>query len=116
MSNDVQNVEIESSQETHGSFLSYTFGFILSLLLTFLAFFLVAKKILSGWPLILVIVPLGVFQAFIQLFCFLHLGAEKRPRRNLMVFLFMALVLVILVSGSIWIMYNLDTRLMETPK
>jgi cytochrome o ubiquinol oxidase operon protein cyoD len=51
---------------------------------------------------------LAVVQLFVQLYFFLHMGDESKPRWNLMAFLFMLLVLVIVVFGSLWIMKNLD--------
>jgi cytochrome o ubiquinol oxidase subunit IV len=43
---------------------------------------------------------------------FLHLGRETRPRWKLAVFLFMLGVILILVFGSLWIMTNLNYRMM----
>jgi heme/copper-type cytochrome/quinol oxidase subunit 4 len=42
---------------------------------------------------------------------FLHLGNEAKPRLKLLVFGFMALVVMILVFGSLWIMYSLNYRM-----
>ncbi len=83
---------------------AYIIGFILSLLLT----------LASYWTLIHVLIGLSCIQAFIQLVCFLHLGLESQPSWNLLSFLFMLLVLVILVFGSLWIMHNLNERVMPT--
>jgi cytochrome o ubiquinol oxidase operon protein cyoD len=44
----------------------------------------------------------------VQLHYFFHLGQESKPRWNLLMFLFMALVLVVVVFGSLWIMYSLE--------
>lgn len=91
---------------------SYVIGFILSLILTFSAYFLTIESFFSKWILINTLALLAVTQMVVQLLFFLHLGEEKKPRWNILSFLFMALVVVILVCGSLWIMYNLDTRLM----
>jgi len=96
----------------HGSYLSYTVGFVLSIVFTLAAYFLVVDKILSGRQLVLAIVGLAVAQLFVQLVFFLHLGRESRPRWNQMTFWFAALVVVIVVFGSIWIMENLDYNMM----
>jgi cytochrome o ubiquinol oxidase operon protein cyoD len=52
----------------------------------------------------------------VQLVFFLHLGGEGKPRWRLTAFLFMLLVLVILVFGSLWIMYNLDYHMTMSPE
>lgn len=96
----------------HGSYLSYTIGFVLSIVLTLAAYFLVVDKILSGRELVAAIMGLAVAQLFVQLVFFLHLGRESRPRWNLMVFLFAALVVLIVVLGSLWIMENLHYNMM----
>ena len=101
--------------DTHApntSMKGYIFAFLSSIALTLAAYFLVENQLLIGPPLVCSIVILGLIQAVIQLIFFLYLGKEKKPRSNLLVFLFMALVLSILIIGTIWIMYSLNTRLM----
>lgn len=100
-------------EATHGTFKSYVIGFILSIILTLAAYFLVVNHVWSEWTLILAIVGLGLVQVFVQLFFFLHLGEESKPYWNVLIFLFMLLVLVVIVSGSLWIIYNLDYRVMS---
>lgn len=82
---------------------SYLLGFVLSIALTLGAYFVRAE---------IAIVVFAVTQALLQLILFFDLRHESKPRWNLLVFLFMLLVLFILVSGSIWIMHNLDYNLM----
>lgn len=96
----------------HGSLKFYVIGFLVSLILTLLSYIAVVYQLFSGWMLVGLISLSAISQALVQLFLFLHLGSESKPRWNLMVFLFMALVLAIIVLGSLWIMYNLDYRMM----
>jgi cytochrome o ubiquinol oxidase operon protein cyoD len=90
----------------------YLFAFISSIVLTLAAYFLVANQILTQSNRICAVVGLGIVQAIIQLIFFLYLGKEKKPRSNLLVFLFMALILAIVIIGTLWIMYDLNARLM----
>lgn len=90
------------------SLVSYITGFILSIMLTGMAYLLVTQHLASGALLIGAIISLAVAQVLAQLFYFLHLGHETKPRWKLVVFLFMLLVLGILVGGSLWIMQNLN--------
>lgn len=90
------------------SFKSYVLGFILSILLTLMAYFIVVKKMLSQAYMVYAIIGLGVIQAVIQLVLFLHLGKESKPKWNVISFLFMVVVFVIVFAGSIWIMDNLS--------
>lgn len=89
-------------------------GFLLSVVLTLASYFLVVEQVFRGDVLLYVVMTLAVIQAFIQLILFLHLGEEEAPKWKLMAFWFMMIVLVIIVSGSIWIMYNLDYNMMIT--
>jgi cytochrome o ubiquinol oxidase operon protein cyoD len=97
---------------THTSMKGYLFAFLASIVLTLGAFFLVQNHLLTGPPLVISVVTLGIVQAIIQLIFFLYLGKEKKPRSNLVVFLFMVLILSIVIIGTIWIMWSLNTRLM----
>lgn len=101
-----------SAGAAHGSYLSYSIGFVLSIVLTLGAYYAVVEKVFSGREIAAAIIGLAVAQLFVQLFFFLHLGRESKPRWNLMMFLFAALVVVIVVFGSIWIMDNLDYHMM----
>lgn len=94
-------------ESSPGSIKSYLAGFSLSLILTVVAYWMVAEKITSGWSLIYSLAGLAVAQLFVQLIFFLHLGRESRPYWNLQALLFAVGVVVILVFGSLWIMQNL---------
>ena len=93
---------------------SYVSGFIISLILTLMAFALVSQHIdssheaMSHSVLIPIVIALAITQLVVQLVFFLHMGRESKPRLNLTAFLFMILVVVLLVGGSLWIMANLD--------
>lgn len=95
-----------------GTLKSYLIGFFLSLLLTLAAYFLVTEKLLSGTPLLIALAGLALAQAIVQLILFLHLGQESKPYWNFTVFLFMVLVITIVVTGTLWILINLNTRTM----
>lgn len=95
-----------------GSLLSYTSGFVFSVLLTLAAYVSVTNNSLPKETLMLFIVGLAVVQLLVQLLFFLHLGRESKPRWNLVVFSFMLVVIVIVVLGSLWVMHNLDYHMM----
>jgi cytochrome o ubiquinol oxidase operon protein cyoD len=89
----------------------YVTGYVLSLYLTIMAYFLVSQRIFSRQTLILAAVGLALTQFVVQLIFFLHLGTETRPRWKLIVFMFMITIVMILVFGSLWIMSNLNYRM-----
>lgn len=97
-------------KEWHGTYSAYIIGFIASLILTTLSFLLVAKEMISA-P---ILVGLGVLQAAIQLRFFLHLGSEAKPKWETLIFYFMLLLLLIIGLGTLWIMNDLNERMMMT--
>lgn len=111
MNHDSRMIDPEQAAR-HVNFKTYVHGYALSILLTLMAYFAVVKHLLSAWVLVFVIAGLAVTQAIVQLVYFLHLGKETKPRWNMVVFLFMTMVVVILVFGSVWIMHSLSTRVM----
>lgn len=104
---------LDNTHPWNQSFKPLIWGFILSLLLT-IASYLLAGSFFLRSPLKFVILSLGFFQALIQIFLYLQLGNERKPRWNLMMFLFTVLVCIILIGGSLWIMENLNYHVMPT--
>lgn len=103
----------ETQKEWHGNLKSYLIGFTLSLLLTSASFLLVITKLLSGISLIYALIGLAIVQAIVQLIFFLHIGQEAKPRWETITFCFTVLVLLIIIIGSLWIMHDLDDRVMS---
>lgn len=106
----------EMQKEWHGSLFAYIIGFFTSLFLTCTSFFLVVSNLISGTALVVTLVSLALLQAMFQLLFFLHLGQEAKPRWETLIFFFMLLILVIVAFGSLWIMHDLDDRLMSDMK
>mgnify|MGYP000031063389 CR=1 FL=1 len=96
----------------HGTLKSYIVGFILSILLTIIPYEIVVSHVLSIEVVVISVVLLGVLQLLVQLIFFLHLSTAPAQRWNLMTFAFTVLILVILVAGSLWIMWNMNYNMM----
>lgn len=91
----------------HGSVRSYAVGFLASLILTIIPYYLVTQQILLGNTLLIVILAFGILQMFVQMFFFLHLGRGPKPLYNVAFFGATAGLIVIVVGASILIMNNL---------
>lgn len=102
----------EELKEWHGSARHYWIGFFLSILLTGVAFFLVMAGF-KGSAILYTIIGLALLQAVCQMIFFLHLGEEAHPKWETGLALFMALVAAIIVIGSLWIIFDLDSRTMD---
>lgn len=96
----------------HGSYRSNTTGFIISLLLTVASFGMV---LISKFPTSLtltIIVTLAVLQIIAQMHFFLHLDISPAQRWNVMILLYTLIIIVFVVLGTLWIMYNANIRMM----
>jgi len=105
MKNDVKK------QQSDAQYTSYIIGFVLSVATTLAAYFLVVNDVLPTQVLVFTVVAIAVLQLAIQLIFFLHLGRGNRWK--VVTFLFAFLVVIIVVVGSLWIMYNLDYNMMQ---
>lgn len=94
------------------SFKPLIIGFVLSVIFTCALFFIGQGCLIKGVSLLVWTLGLSCIAACIQLFFFLHLGLENKPHWNLITFLFTLLILVVIVLGSLWIMYNLNYNMM----
>lgn len=90
----------------------YFAGFGMALALTAIAFWCVTGQAATGGALIAMLMLLAVAQLMVQLVFFLHVSDEARPRWNLTAFIFMAIMLLVIVLGSLWIMQNLNYNMM----
>lgn len=87
---------------------AYIAGYLLSFVLTIIAYWVVVNHKLSGSVAMYFIGLLALTQFIVQMKLFLHLGKEDKPKYQQTAFYYALGVVVILVFGSIWIMNNLD--------
>ncbi|MDO8953889.1 MAG: cytochrome o ubiquinol oxidase subunit IV [Gammaproteobacteria bacterium] len=93
---------------------SYTIGFVLSVILAIAAFTVVGKQIFSGEGLYFAIAILAISQLLVQVVYFLRLNTNTEDDRwNLICFVFSLIIIGIVVTGSLWIMYNLNYFMMH---
>ncbi|MFC0323444.1 cytochrome o ubiquinol oxidase subunit IV [Gallibacterium melopsittaci] len=102
----------EQVTAVHGSTKSYLIGFVLSVILTLIPFLMVMNHSAPKTTLLLVIAVTAVVQLIVQLVCFLHMGTSHDERWNLISFIFTAIVILLLVGLSIWIMWSLNANMM----
>jgi len=89
--------------ETPGSVATYTAGLAFALLLT-AASFIVSQTHLLWAP---AIAQMGVHLVF-----FLHIGTGPDNTNNVLALAFGVLIVTLVVSGSLWIMANLNVNMM----
>lgn len=98
--------------EGHGSVAQYLTGFAMSAVLTAGAFWVVMEGAWSPPATAAAVVALAVTQICVHLFCFLHMNASSAQRWNVMAFAFTAIIIAIVVGGTLWVMHNADVNMM----
>ena len=90
----------------------YLLGFVLALVLTGIPFGLVVAGLLPPFTTLVVIAVLAVVQVVVHLRYFLHIDLQSTPRDNLLALGFAAVLVFIMVGGTLWIMLDLNARMM----
>ena len=97
----------------HASVKGYLIGFFLSVVLTAIPFWLVLSKILpSSGITALVILGFAMVQIVVHMVYFLHMNTRVEGGWSMLALLFTAVLVLIMLSGSIWVMYHLNTNMM----
>jgi cytochrome o ubiquinol oxidase operon protein cyoD len=97
----------------HGSLKSYTIGFLLSVILTAIPFWLVMGKVFDKSSVTaLVILGFAAVQVVVHMVYFLHLNAKAEGGWNMLGLIFTLMLLFIMMSGSVWVMYHLNHNMM----
>ena len=96
----------------HGTYRSYLIGFVLSVVLTAIPFAVVMTGALPNWAAIAVVVGFAVVQIVVQMIYFLHMSPKSEGGWNLLALLFTLIIVVIVLSGSLWVMHHLNSNMM----
>ncbi len=95
---------------------SYLTGLALALVLTAIPFALVYFKLLAGTAMLVVIATAAIIQIVVHLKYFLHLDLTDTPRASLLALCFAAILIFLMVGGSLWIMFDLHHRMGTPPE
>jgi cytochrome o ubiquinol oxidase subunit IV len=99
---------------SHGSVKSYVIGMLLSLVLTFASFGVVMMHLVPRSMGLTAVIVLCIAQLIVQLKFFLHLGSSSDQRANTGIFVCTALLICIIVAGSLWVVHNANVNMMPT--
>ena len=103
----------DAMHEHHGSLRGYLTGFVLAAILTVIPFWLVMDHVIDNKQLlILAILALAVVQIFVHIVFFLHLDTRSESGWNMMTFIFTAVLVIIVLGASIWVMYAENANMM----
>lgn len=97
----------------HATLRGYLIGFVLAVILTAIPFWLVMGEVLhSTRTTVIALLALAAVQIVVHLVYFLHMDTQSESGWNMLSLIFTLVLVVITLSGSIWVMYHLDTNMM----
>ncbi len=101
------------TQADHGSVKTYLTGFILAVILTAIPFWLVMGKVFdNSSTTALVVLGFAAVQIVVHMVYFLHMNTKSEGGWSILALIFTTILVVIMLSGSIWVMYHLNHNMM----
>jgi cytochrome o ubiquinol oxidase operon protein cyoD len=97
-----------------GNLTGYVVGLSVSLVLTLASFGTAMCGLVPHRAAMGLLVLLCVAQLLAQLVFFLHLGSAPDQRANTGIFVCTALLIAIIVAGSLWVTHNANANMMPT--
>lgn len=90
----------------------YVTGFVLSVILTAIPFWLVMSNVFaSSIVTTFVILGFAIVQIYVHMRFFLHMTSKAEGGWTWMSLIFMIVLVVIMLSGSLWVMHHLKTNM-----
>lgn len=97
----------------HATVKGYVIGFILSVILTAIPFWLVMAKVIpSSSTTGLVLLGFAAVQIVVHMVYFLHMNSKVEGGWSMLSLIFTIAVVVIMLAGSIWVMFHLNANMM----
>ena len=101
------------AHHAHGTFKGYMTGFILAVILTAIPFWLVMDNVFeSSGTTALVILGFAAVQIVVHMVYFLHMNTRSEGGWTMLALIFTVMLVVITLSGSLWVMYHLNHNMM----
>jgi cytochrome o ubiquinol oxidase operon protein cyoD len=97
----------------HSTFKGYATGFVLAVILTAIPFWLVMGKVFDKSSVTaMVILGFAAVQIVVHMIYFLHMNTRSEGGWSLLALIFTLVLVVITLSGSLWVMYHLNHNMM----
>ncbi|MDI1260643.1 cytochrome o ubiquinol oxidase subunit IV [Aquabacterium sp.] len=98
---------------SHGSLKEYTIGFVLSVILTAIPFWLVMGKVFDkSSTTALVVLGFAAVQIVVHMIYFLHMNTRSEGGWSMLALIFTLVLVVITLSGSLWVMFHMNANMM----
>ena len=102
-------------QESTANFLSYTVGWALAIVATIGSFVVSQTDLLWAPGIPVGLIVLAFAQIGVHLVFFLHLGSGPDNTNNILALAFGLLIVFLVITGSCWIIANLNDNIMAMP-
>lgn len=100
---------------SHSTFKGYMTGFVLAVILTAIPFWLVMTgQFEKSSTTAAVVLGFAAVQMIVHMIYFLHMNTKSEGGWNMLALIFTLVLVVITLSGSIWVMYHLDHNMMPS--
>ncbi|CDX36355.1 cytochrome o ubiquinol oxidase subunit IV [Mesorhizobium plurifarium] len=97
----------------HGSLKGYLIGFFLSVVLTAIPFWMVMTGAIDNkQATAIIIMAFAVVQIVVHMVFFLHMTPASEGGWSMLALIFTVILVVIVLSGSLWVMYHLNANMM----
>jgi len=91
----------------------YAIGFVLSVILTAIPFWLVMNHVIAdNATTAIVILAFAAVQIVVHMIFFLHMSPKSEGGWSMMALIFTIIMVVIALTGSLWVMYHLNANMM----
>jgi cytochrome o ubiquinol oxidase operon protein cyoD len=91
----------------------YLTGFVLSVILTAIPFWLVMGDVMQNKQTVaFIIMGFAAVQMVVHMIFFLHMSSKSEEGWTLVSLIFTLVLVVITLAGSLWVMYHLNSNMM----
>ncbi len=99
----------------HSSFSGYMTGFVLSIILTAIPFWLVMGKVISDrGTAIAVLGAFAIAQILVHMVCFLHMNGKIEGGWTLLSTIFTLVFVAVAIAGTLWVMFHMNANMMPS--
>ncbi|WP_373091622.1 cytochrome o ubiquinol oxidase subunit IV [Zhongshania sp.] len=107
--------EHHEEEGPHSSFSGYMLGFMASVFLTAIPFWLVMGDVFSSRnTTVLIILAFALVQILVHMVYFLHMNFQSEGGWTMLSLIFTVVLLFITLAGSLWVMYHMNVNMMPS--
>ncbi|WP_373082122.1 cytochrome o ubiquinol oxidase subunit IV [Zhongshania sp.] len=112
---DEHHADHHDEEGPHSSFSGYMLGFMASVFLTAIPFWLVMGDVFSSRnTTVLIILAFALVQILVHMIYFLHMNFQSEGGWTMLSLIFTVVLLFITLAGSLWVMYHMNVNMMPS--